>query len=320
MSCFRHCKNILSKLPQHNHGFQNCARRTFVTQSWQKPLQSFRLLGAAFGGSVLLGFGYITYAETEPKKKLGPAMTHFSQVKSMELTPITDNQGANASIKTIVHSDVPGKQMQGGIFQLDPGPSFTHTYTYEAIVLVLDGQFSVTHLGGETLTLNPGDNMHVRAGTTLQYSTKAENSRFYFVIQPPQADDCGRIQAGLWANPAPTVKANLPSTKYDLPPLPEAAPFKSVATLGDILLSTVPGKELASGLYRILKGPSHDYVYDYEEFKYIVEGQLNLTDGTGQYVEAKAGDLMYFPDGTFVNFGTDDNGGLGFFVGQRKTI
>ena len=67
------------------------------------------------------------------------------------------------------------------------------------------------------------------------------------------------------------------------------------------------------------QGPSHNYVYDYEEFKYIVAGQLNLRDGTGQYVEAKAGDLMYFPNGTHVNFGTVEHG-LGFFVGQRPEI
>ena len=47
---------------------------------------------------------------------------------------------------------------------------------------------------------------------------------------------------------------------------------------------------------------------------------MNLRDGTGQCVEAKAGDLMHFPNGTPVNFGTVDTDGgygLGFFVGQR---
>ena len=47
-----------------------------------------------------------------------------------------------------------------------------------------------------------------------------------------------------------------------------------------------------------------------------MKGQLNLRDGTNQYVEAKEGDLMYFPNGTHVNFGTVTHG-LGFFVGQR---
>jgi len=110
------------------------------------------------------------------------------------------------------------------------------------------------------------------------------------------------------------VYTNLPEVD-DLPLLPND--FEANAYLKDLLISTVPGKELAGGLYRIYKGPAHDYVYDYEEFKYIVQGQLNLRDGTGQYVEAKAGDLMYFPNGTFVNFGCPDSGGLGFFVGQR---
>jgi len=244
----------------------------------------------------------------------GPAFIHFKQVKDMELTKLTDSNGANASMKTIVHSNVAGKQMQAGIFGLEPGPPFTYTYCYESMLLVLNGRFTITHVGGGVNTLNPGDSMYIRAGAKLKYSTDKPNSRLYYVIQPPQAEDCGKIQEGIDANPAPSIYTNLPQVD-DLPLLPND--FEANAYLKDLLMSKVPGKELAGGLYRIYPGPAHDYVYDYEEFKYIVEGQLNLTDGTGQYVEAKAGDLMYFPNGTFVNFGCPNSGGLGFFVGQR---
>ena len=73
---------------------------------------------------------------------------------------------------------------------------------------------------------------------------------------------------------------------------------------------------MTGGLYKLLKGPALDYTYEYEEFKYIVSGEFHLTDGTGQKVVARAGDLMYFPIHTFVHF-TSPSSALGFYVGQR---
>ena len=85
--------------------------------------------------------------------------------------------------------------------------------------------------------------------------------------------------------------------------------------LTDYLMSTIKGSEMTGGIYKLLKGPHLDYTYEYEEFKYIVEGVFHLTDGTGQKVSAKAGDLMYFPKGCPVRFSADY--ALGFYVGQR---
>lgn len=248
----------------------------------------------------------------------GPAMVHFKEVKTMKLSEVSNEAGSKAFMETIVHSNVPGKQMQAGIFQLDPGPSFPYTYCYESIVLVLTGDFTVKHASLETPTnLKAGDSMYIPVGCKLEYSAGEANSRLYFVIQPPQAEDCARVQAGLTANPAPTLKQNIPALKIidDIPLLPNDSEAK--AYLEDFLRSEVKGKEMTSGLYKVFNGPYHDYLYDYEEFKYIIEGQLNLKDGTGQSVVAKAGDLMYFPNGVPINFGTEGEYGLGFFVGQR---
>ena len=52
------------------------------------------------------------------------------------------------------------------------------------------------------------------------------------------------------ANPAPEILKNLPGVE-DLPELPNEEGAN--ATLKDILMSTVPGKELTSGLYRNLE-------------------------------------------------------------------
>merc|ERR1712176_1283664 len=86
--------------------------------------------------------------------------------------------------------------------------------------------------------------------------------------------------------------------------------------LGDIAISSVPSKEMAAGLFRMDAGKPLEYYYDYEEMKYIVEGEFHLTDGTGQKVAAKAGDLMYFPAGSSIVFDTPKTalGVLGCFL------
>lgn len=84
----------------------------------------------------------------------------------------------------------------------------------------------------------------------------------------------------------------------------------------DVAFSKVPGKEMTAGFYELFAGPVLQYTYTYEEFKYIVQGEFHLTDGTGQNITAKAGDLMYFPRGTSVTFSAPEHA-LGYYVGQR---
>ena len=50
--------------------------------------------------------------------------------------------------------------------------------------------------------------------------------------------------------------------------------------------------------------------------KFIVDGEFEITDGSGQSVKAVKGDVLFFPKGSKINFKTE-RGGLGFFVGQR---
>merc|ERR1711936_99241 len=113
------------------------------------------------------------------------------------------------------------------------------------IVLVLTGDFTVKHASLETPTnLKAGDSMYIPVGCKLEYSAGEANSRLYFVIQPPQAEDCARVQAGLTANPAPTLKQNIPALKIvdDIPLLPNDSEAK--AYLEDFLRSEVKGKEM----------------------------------------------------------------------------
>ena len=76
------------------------------------------------------------------------------------------------------------------------------------------------------------------------------------------------------------------------------------AYLRDFSISDDKEKPITSGLFKLKAGQSLKYTYTYHEMKFIVDGSFTIEDETGQKVEAKPGDLFYFPKGTAVPFTT----------------
>ncbi|KAI0177548.1 putative ethanolamine utilization protein [Pestalotiopsis sp. NC0098] len=91
------------------------------------------------------------------------------------------------------------------------------------------------------------------------------------------------------------------------------------AYLGDVFSSdkTNPEKPISAGLYRLEKGEPLVYTYKYDEMKIFLEGDMTITDATGQSVKATKGDVFFFPAGSTITFTTSDYG-LAFYCGQRK--
>ena len=92
--------------------------------------------------------------------------------------------------------------------------------------------------------------------------------------------------------------------------------FEANAFLDDFAVSEDPEKPITAGLFRLEAGESMTYTYTYHEIKLILDGELHISDDTGQTVEATQGDLFYFPKGSTITF-TTPKIGLGYFVGQR---
>lgn len=89
------------------------------------------------------------------------------------------------------------------------------------------------------------------------------------------------------------------------------------AFLDDIAVSEDPEKTIVGGFFRMEKSDEPlVYTYDYHEMKIIVEGEMLISDETGNTVEAKVGDVFYFPAGSTITFQSPDYG-IGFFCGQR---
>lgn len=245
-----------------------------------------------------------------PCKKPLPSMVHFPQIKNSKLVKLLN---VNAFMKPIAYSLVAGKEMNGGIFKMNAGTKVAYTQWYEGLALVLSGSFTITDGTGKSVVLNPSDNVYIRRGTKVMFSVAA-TSMLYYVAQPPGPEICADIANATLSNPSITVKKDMNKIAKTLPYM--ANDYKSESYLDDQLVSKIKGKELAGGLYKLLKGNALNYTYEYEEFKYIMDGEFQLTDGTGKYVSAKGGDLMYFPKGTFVHF-TAPKYALGYYVGQR---
>jgi len=89
--------------------------------------------------------------------------------------------------------------------------------------------------------------------------------------------------------------------------------------LGDVSTSEPndPVAPISAGFYRLEAGEKLVYEYTYHEMKIVVDGEIDVMDGSGQTAHAVKGDVFYFPKGSVITFSTPTFG-LGFFCGQRK--
>jgi len=279
---------------------------------------------AGFAGSTMMplhvhktvGTAVTTLLESD-----NPAMWKIPQITEDELLrKLPGRHGSKSYMRDIVESLVPGKEMTGGLYLMNKGPVLKYTYLYEEFQYVVWGEWHLTDGAGNQVVAEKGDLMYFPRGSTITYSTPNKGLG-YFVGQRKSPESLvakdADVLAAIKANPAMQHFPQIASDLDRLPKLPGSGSSKSF--LGDLAFSRVPGKEMTAGLYHLEKGPALHYTYTYEEFKYILHGEFHLTDGTGQEVVARQGDLMYFPRGAKVTFSTMD-GALGLYVGQRTGV
>ena len=64
------------------------------------------------------------------------------------------------------------------------------------------------------------------------------------------------------------------------------------AYLKDFATSNDETAPITAGLFRLEKGDSITYDYTYEEMKLIIDGEFHISDGSGEEITAKKGDLI----------------------------
>merc|ERR1719181_513459 len=221
-------------------------------------------------------------------------MVHFAQIAE---------GGTNGQIAC--DSTVPGLEMTAGL-----GGGDTHgTLDHEQFALVLTGEFDIEDGTGQTITAKAGDLVYAPTGSQVSARTSTPSRFLWSALRHVTGDTCASsVDVTDLESSSPPVVYLEDFTSMSLP----VTPGKVNGAFFDL-----PGKDLSAGLYRLVAGNSVSYTYRYPEFKYIVEGEWHLTDGTGQVVHATAGDLLYFPMGTKVDFTVAETG-LGYYIADAR--
>jgi len=255
----------------------------------------------------------------------GPALVHYPDIRTRFLQKMVDSKSQRFSqtfFADFALSKVKGKEMAAGLFRMVSGEALDYTYTYEEMKYIVEGKFKLTDGTGQCTTVQTGDLVYFPMGAKVKFEVAAGHYALgCFTGQRRDGEAGSQIQdkavaAAIALNPRFVVYPQI--IQQPLPKMTDGPSQSNSQTyFKDFAVSSVPGKEMAAGLFRMLTGRALDYTYTYEEMKYVVEGKFIITDGTGQKVEAKAGDLLYFPKGCQVKFETPHYA-VGCFTGQRK--
>ena len=247
----------------------------------------------------------------------GPQFRIFPGLVSGPLDKMTDNdemRNSQTYLADVAYSRVPGKELTSGCFRMMSGPALQYRYTYEEMKFIAEGVFHLTDGTGQTAVVRAGDLVYFPKGCNVTFKTP-HYAAGVFTGQRKEGEVLGDEDS--LGNPKFVVFPQIIFKNLDK--MDDGDSQKNSNTyFGDMAFSEVAGKELATGVFRMLSGgPPLEYTYTYEEMKFIAEGVFHLTDGTGQKGVAKAGDLVYFPKGCQVQFQTPHYA-AGVFTGQRK--
>ncbi|MCK8517314.1 cupin domain-containing protein [Methylonatrum kenyense] len=99
----------------------------------------------------------------------------------------------------------------------------------------------------------------------------------------------------------------------------ELTPFESPGNntfLDDFVTSGDDEAPITCGMFRMEQGEPLEYTYPYDEALFVVEGEMEVSDGRTT-ASAGSGDVLFIPKGTTVTFSAADYA-LSFYCGQRE--
>lgn len=290
----------------------------FQKKQWQRAIAGSVLLSTIAMTLVVVALragGAAKYQDASARLAASPSIQRFPKISELQTPSMNDPGNSYSFLKDVAFSPVHGKEMSAGLYRLDAGPPLQYTYTYEEFKYVLEGEFHLVDGTGQRLVATRGDLLYFPCGTNVTFSTPHSALGYYVgqrVTPEPAVEVTAAVRAAAAANPAMQLIGRI-----DVRSVPKmSGAGDSNSFFGDVAASSAPGKEMAAGLYHLDAGPSLHYTYAYEEFKFVIEGQFELRDGSGQRLVAEPGDLLYFPRGTEVVF-SSPHSALGYFVGQR---
>ena len=106
------------------------------------------------------------------------AMKHFSKAQDKDIKSLGID-GINVFLEDVVSSNNATAPITAGFFRMEAGNPLEYTYSYDECKIMLEGEMTITEVGGETVNLEPGDVVYFDAGTKVVFSSETSGTAFY---------------------------------------------------------------------------------------------------------------------------------------------
>ena len=106
------------------------------------------------------------------------AMKYFAGAQGKDIKSLGID-GINAFLEDAVSSNNEASPITAGFFRMEAGNPLEYTYSYDECKIMLEGEMTITEVGGETVSLKPGDVIYFDAGTKVVFSSETSGTAFY---------------------------------------------------------------------------------------------------------------------------------------------
>ena len=105
-------------------------------------------------------------------------MQHHASAQSKDIASL-NIEGVNAFLQDVVASNDPNAPITCGFFRMEKGEPLKYTYSYDEAKIILDGEMTISEVGGETIEVKAGDVLYFEEGAKITFSSKSSGLGFY---------------------------------------------------------------------------------------------------------------------------------------------
>ncbi len=105
-------------------------------------------------------------------------MEHHAGAQSKDIASL-NIEGVNAYLQDVVASNDPNAPITCGFFRMDKGNPLEYVYSYDEAKIILEGEMTISEVGGETIEVKAGDVLYFEEGAKITFSSKSSGLGFY---------------------------------------------------------------------------------------------------------------------------------------------
>ncbi|MBC6440168.1 MAG: DUF861 domain-containing protein [Rhodospirillales bacterium] len=180
--------------------------------------------------------------------------------------------------------------LTSGVWHCTPMTSKTGPYDVNEYMLVLEGAVTMIHDDGTRDTVCAGESFVIPKGTPCVWEQTEDIRKFYVIHDDPSGETLD----------ADGLKVRTFAHDQALDPVGEQDTSRYI---GDVPEQTIKiffedaTKQMTVGLWTTTEMHTKPAPFGRNELMHILEGEVTITDGTGQATTYKAGDTFMVPKG-----------------------